>query len=307
MRSVSASTLSTPACYVNDSLMKRIVLIGSNGYIGRHIRDALLQRGVDIVAISHGDHGIRVPDGTFSSSLAIPEGADAVIFLAQSPHYRELPEFQWHLHAVNVVSAIQAARAAKAVDIPVFLYMSSGSVYQPSLALLDEKSPLNRSSGYALSKIHAEEALALHSSAMAVMIARVFTVYGPDQHGKLISNLRSAVRQQRSIAIDTIDGATGADTSLRLSLVHVRDVVRVVLNLIEQPVKGYNIVNLSSPERKSIKDIAECIARFERKAASIELSGRCIHGHYEADTSLLQRLAPMAYTSLEDFLSSSPN
>jgi nucleoside-diphosphate-sugar epimerase len=89
-------------------------------------------------------------------TLAFPSGTDAVVYLAQSPQYKNQSNGASELLAVNMLGAVKACEAAVGAGAKLFLYASSGSVAWRSFQPLDESCPTRRDDFYALSKLGAE-------------------------------------------------------------------------------------------------------------------------------------------------------
>lgn len=195
--------------------------------------------------------------GLLTDSINIPEGTNCVIYLPQSPYYRQVPEKAEHLWGVNVVSAIKVAELAKRAGVRQFIYASTGNVYSPSFFPLNEESPVRRDDWYALSKLHAEEALALFRNDMSVTLARIFGIYGPEQADKLIPNLVKSVRAGMPVKLapnpnDELD--TGG---LKVSLCYIEDALEIFAHLIAK--EGPNVINLAGPEALSVRGIVQAI------------------------------------------------
>ena len=87
----------------------RVAVVGSGGFIGRHLCDALTTRGNDIVAVSSTAAAFDDGTGVLADDLQSPGALDAMVYLSQSPYYRDVPRQAPHLWGVNVVSAIKKA------------------------------------------------------------------------------------------------------------------------------------------------------------------------------------------------------
>ena len=273
---------------------RAIAIIGAGGFIGRRLSAAAAAAGNRVHAISSGD-------GSFDESgLLTPPSIDgrldAVVYLSQSPRYRDVPRQASHLWSVNVVSAIVAAQWGLRLGARHFIYASSGTVYEPSFTPHRETDPLRRDRGYALSKIHAEEALQQFQDDLVVTCARCFGVYGPGQRGKLIPNLIAAIGNGQPVEIHRHPHDASDENGVRLSLGHVDDVVRAFLKLIDEPVPGP--INVTSPEVLSIREIAERIAKAVGVSPRFEMAAAPREGDVIADTSRLRGLLPPPFASL---------
>lgn len=237
----------------------KITAIGGGGFIGTRLVTNLRTGGNEVhVASSADGTGIAPASGLLPEDFSFPEGTQAVIYLAQSPHFRAMPEQASHLLAVNCLSVVRAAVAARRAGVQRFVYVSTGTVYSPSFAPLSESSALNRSNWYALSKIQAEECIQLFRNDFEVVVCRPFAIYGEGQEARLIPNLIRSVKQKQSITLQPAKRGE-RDGGLRLSLCHVDDaagsLARMVLG------GGVSLVNLAGDEHFSVEDIARLIGR----------------------------------------------
>ena len=175
-----------------------VAIIGASGFIGTALVKNLAAAGVQCAALSSATGAFDLDIGLLVDAALPGMTLDGVVYLSQSPRYRDVPQHAPHLWGVNVQSALKAAEWASRCGARRFVYTSTGNVYASSFAPLREDAPLRRDSWYALSKVQAEEALALHQRELSVTCARLFGVYGPRQSGKLVPNsLTRSVRGGR--------------------------------------------------------------------------------------------------------------
>lgn len=254
-------------------MANQVVVFGAGGYIGRHITEHLRRIGVNVVCHSSASGStFDMKTGLLADSVNIPPGTKGVIYLSQSSYYRQMPEKAGHLWGVNVVSAIKAAESARRAGVQRFIYASTGNVYSPSFLPLNEESSVRRDDWYALSKLHAEEALALFRNDMSVTAARLFGVYGPNQTDKLVPNLAAAIRSGTPIKLApnlNNDLDTGG---LKLSLCYIDDVVEIFSRLFSQ--EGSDVLNIAGSEALSIRDIALAIGDQLGVAPQFEIANQ---------------------------------
>lgn len=235
----------------------RVAVVGAGGFIGRHLIEALTVRADEVVAISSKSaDAFDQRTGILVDRPPSDRPIDALVYLAQSPHYREVPAQAPHLWGVNVVSAIKAAEWARRCGATCIIYASTGNVYEPSFSAHTEAGPVRRDDWYALSKAHAEEALWLMPDIRATSV-RLFGVYGPGQRDKLIPNLARTIARDERIHLHGHPTDRDDRDGLRLSLTYVDDVVRALLQVIIG--KAGPALNVAGPEVLSIRDIARTI------------------------------------------------
>lgn len=269
------------------------MIVGAGGYIGKKLAASLAADGIPVLALSSADGtGIDPASGILREDFAVPAGITTVYYLAQSPRYRK-PHSAAHLMAVNVVSSIRVADASRKARVAKFIYASTGNVYRPDFAPLAEDAPLRRDNWYALSKIHAEEALALFRPELDVTIARIFGVYGPHQHGRLVPNLVRSIIENEDVLIERNPHDTLDQDGLRISLCYIDDVVSMLRNLAAHVVP---VVNVASDEVLSIRDIALSIGSRIGKQPRLKLTEKPRENDLIADISRLKELLKPAFT-----------
>ena len=236
----------------------RVAVVGAGGFVGRRLCTALSERHVDLMTFSSQADGCFDGQSGILQDLPRTSGLNVLVYLAQSPHYRELPQRAQHVWGVNVVSAIKAADWACQSGAERIIYASTGSVYEPSFEAHRETDLLRRDAWYPLSKIHAEEALGL-TAARQVTSARLFSIYGPGQNSKLIPGIISQVRAGRPVKLQPHVDDDHDNEGLRLSLCYVEDAIQVLMRLIDEG--GPPILNVASPEVLSVREIALAVGR----------------------------------------------
>lgn len=266
-----------------------MVIVGSGGYVGKHLVSRLSELGVATFPVSStSGSGIDPVTAQFNPALEFPRNAKAVFFLSQSPLFRQVPEKAAHLLAVNAVLAASAAELARRAGIKRFIYASTGNVYAPSFGPLAESSPVRRNDWYALSKLMGEETLGMYAPYMDVTSARIFGVYGPKQTGRLLPNLVDSVLSGRGVFVDRNPEDPNDVNGLKVSLIYIEDLVQALIELTD--VNGCAIINLAGPNAVSVAQLANSVAKLTRQQAQISLRETPRPFDLIADTSLQQRL-----------------
>jgi len=277
----------------------RVAVIGAGGFVGRHICSELTARGVDVLQLSAGaPGGIALETGLLPVGFTLPRGVRAVYFVAQSPRYHQLPEQSGHLLSVNCVAVAQAADAARKADVEKFVYASSGNVYVPSFSPHTEGSPIRRDDWYSLSKVMAEDVLALYRSYYDVTIARVFGVYGPSQVGKLVPLIAEAVRLNREVYVERNPTDDEDLDGLRVSLIYIDDLAGAMVKLLTA--SNCAIVNLAGSEAVSIRRLANVLGASLGIEPRIAVSAKHRDADLIADVMVYERVFGRAKVPLEE-------
>ena len=234
-----------------------ILLAGASGFIGGYVRKALSQTH-HVFALSRGvspghEQGvdwIRVDLDQAAQNLPLPRKVDAVVYLAQSRHYREFPEKAWPIFNVNVQALMVILEYARQCGAKRFLFASSANVYKRSKRRITEQSALQPTSFYARSKLIAEILIESYAEYFHCNVFRLFTVYGPGQKGMLIPSLVERVRDNKPIEIR---GRRG----LKLTPVYVTDVSSAIQAALEREVvsTGFEVFNVGGDEALSIYEL----------------------------------------------------
>jgi UDP-glucose 4-epimerase len=279
-----------------------VLVVGTEGFIGRHVVDTLRKRGVVVHRASSSDGtGIDARTGQLAEGFAVPAGTHAVIFLSQSPFYRKFPEQAHHVFAVNVHAAVDVAQRALHVGASRFIYASSGNVYQPQFAPLAETAAVRRDNCYALSKVHAEEALSLFAPYLSFCALRLFGVYGPGQTRRLIPNIVGSIVEGKSVVLEPNPYQPQDTDGMKITLTYVEDVAQLIARLaLDEATRG--ALNVAGNEVLSIRDIANSIGKQLHKQVSFVQGDRPREGDWIADISRLTGLAAGPFTAFNEGL-----
>ncbi|MBI1318641.1 MAG: NAD-dependent epimerase/dehydratase family protein [Candidatus Hydrogenedens sp.] len=246
----------------------RVLMTGSEGYIGAVMRDVLADAGHEVVGLDTGyfegcDFGDPpTPIPLIKRDLREVEatdfeGFDAVAHLAalsNDPLGNLAPGVT---EAINTNGSIRVAEKAKEAGVPRFLFASSCSLYGQGAALgLTEEAEPNPQTPYAHSKIDFERALqAMADDNFSPVYLRNATAYGVSP------------RLRFDIVVNNLCGWAWTTGKIQMSsdgtpwrpLVHIRDISRAFLCALEAPKdvihnQAFNVG--SSKNNVQIRDIA---------------------------------------------------
>jgi len=228
--------------------MKTVLVVGGAGYIGSVVTEMLLDQGHQVRVLDRMFFGRElmsplekraglsiVKDDTRYACASAFDGVDIVMDLAgiSNDPASDLPPRI--TEEINLSGAVHMAQLAKEAGAQRYLYSSSCSIYGHSNGngeRLTECSPKAPVSLYARTKIAAEEELRkLNDDDFAVVFLRNATVYGLSYRMRfdLVINLMTlyAYKKRRLYVL-------GGGEQWR-PLVHVRDVARAFLLMMEAP------------------------------------------------------------------------
>src|SRR5699024_405398 len=244
------------------SIMKALV-VGGAGFIGSHIVDALLQKGLEVVVIdnlSSSNHE-HIANGAVFYEMDIFDPELEKVFA------QERPDFVFHQAAqvsvarsmqvpeedarMNILGTIHVVQCAMKYQVKRFIFASSAAVYGTPVTLpVVEKSHVQPTSFYGMSKAFAEEYIRLFSSlgSMEYSIFRYANVYGPRQNingeaGVVVIFLNKLLAGE---ALNIYgDGLQTRD------FIYVKDIARACIKTIYT--NDSHIINLSTNKKVSIR------------------------------------------------------
>ncbi len=279
------------------SVPGRLALVtGGAGFIGSHLVDALLQRGLDVVVLddlSTGDRANLASSGDVELVLgsvlddalveSLVASADEVFHLAGAVGVKLVMEspvrtIESIVEGTRIVLRHAATRGCRVV------LTSSSEVYGPAASgplresdRLTLGPPSVRRWAYATAKLTAEHlALAYHTDAgLPATVARLFNTVGPRQSEAYGMVLPRFVAQALSGGPITVHG----DGSQTRSFCDVRDVVRALIALSASERAIGRVVNVGADQPISIASLAERVRAVLGVAAPIErLSHEAVYG-----------------------------
>ena len=253
----------------------KILVTGTEGYIGARLAPRLIARGHTVAGLDTGFYrdGCLYIDGmpagpatTYKdlrqATAADFEGFDAVVHLAElsnDPLGQNRPEITFQ---INHQGTLKIANAARQAGVRRFVYASSCSVYGLGTGdFLDESSPTNPQTAYAQCKVLVErDLIPLASDSFSVVCLRNATAYGPSPRMRfdiVLNDLCALAWTTRTIAMVS-------DGSPWRPIVHVEDICQAFVCAVEAPTDAINgqIFNVGrTSENYRVREIAECVGR----------------------------------------------
>ena len=254
----------------------KILVTGTEGYIGARLAPLLHSRGHEVVGLDTGFYrdgclyidpiGMPWAPATAAKDLRAMtptdfEGVDAVVHLAElsnDPLGQNRPEITFQ---INHEGTKLIARAAREAGVRRFVYASSCSVYGlGSGEFLDETAPVNPQTAYAKCKTLVErDLLPMASADFSVVFLRNATAYGPSPRMRfdiVLNDLCALAWTQKRIAMIS-------DGSPWRPLVHVEDICEAMRCAVEAPESAVNgeVFNVGrTSENYRIREIAAIVA-----------------------------------------------
>ncbi len=255
----------------------KILVTGTEGYIGTRLAPWLAARGHDVAGLDAGFYrdgclymdplGAAIAPATKYKDLrtvgaADFEGFDAVIHLAElsnDPLGQNRPEITFQ---INHLGTLRIAQAAKLAGVRRFVYASSCSVYGLGTGeFLDESSLVNPQTAYAQCKVLVErDLLPMADDKFSVVFLRNATAYGPSPRMRfdiVLNDLCALAWTKKRIAMVS-------DGSPWRPIVHVEDICEAMRCAAEAPENAVNgeVFNVGqTAENYRIREIAQIVSQ----------------------------------------------
>lgn len=256
-------------------MMHTAFVIGGAGFVGQHLVRHLAAHGLRVIATHRpGSAPPAVPGVEWvASDLSAadptptwPTRCDAVIYLAQSPKWREFPAGSDDTLRVNVATLHRAAEHARQAGATRFVHTSSGTVYAQTREPAREAEPIPveaARSFYAATKLAAELLLGPYAAHFGVTQLRLFMPYGIGQNEKmLLPQIVSKAGGGVPIDLHAPDG-------LKCNPIAVGDVAEAVRRCLT--LDGSQTLNLAGPEVLTLRQIAEAVGAAVGRAPTFHL------------------------------------
>lgn len=253
--------------------MKKILITGANGLLGRSLCDRLSQLGIRVFGVTHSPNKWQLPQVEYLtvdfasewSETVLPVQVDTVIHLAQSAKFREFPDSALDVFKVNIESTARLLDYAKRAGVKQFIYASSGGVYGNGTQAFNENEPIIPPGqlGYYLgSKTCGEILVHSYASVFQVVVLRPFFIYGPNQNrSMLIPRLIDDIAAGKPISLQGEQG-------IRINPIHVEDASAAVAAALG--LKESATFNIAGPEVLPIRKICEGMGQYLGKAPDFE-------------------------------------
>ena len=250
----------------------RILVTGTEGYLGCLTAQELLRAGHDVLGVDTGYYkngwlypGLdRVPE-----TLALDirnleprhlEGVDAVVHMAELSNDPIGDLIGDVTYDINHHGSVHLAEVARTAGVQRFVYMSSCSVYGVADGVVDESSPVDPQTSYARCKALVErDVSAMATDDFSPTFLRNATAFGASPRMRfdiVLNNLSGLAWTTGKIAM-TSDGSPWRP------LVHALDIAKAIVMTVESPRERVHgaIFNVGSESNNyRVRDIAEIVA-----------------------------------------------
>jgi dTDP-glucose 4,6-dehydratase len=254
--------------------MKKVLITGAGGFIGSHLTELCVRRGLKVKALVHYNSNnhwgwlensliknkIEVISGDirdYDSVFAAMKGCDEVFHLAALigiPYSYVSPLAYIKTNVEGTYNVVQAAKELGVKDV---LTTSTSETYGSAQYVpIDEKHPMVGQSPYAASKIAADQvALSYYRSfGLPVKVVRPFNTYGPRQSARaIIPTIATQILSgQRTIKLGNLKPTR--------DLTFVKDTAEGFLAISKVKALNGTVTNIGMNDEIAVGDLAKTIA-----------------------------------------------
>lgn len=265
---------------------KKILVTGADGFIGSHLTEELVRRGLDVRAfvyynsfnswgwLDHSPEDIKNQLDVFTGDIRDPygvknavKGCDVVFHLASLiaiPYSYHSPDTYID---TNIKGTLNVLQASGELEIEKVVHTSTSEVYGTAMFVpITEDHPLQGQSPYSASKIGADQvAISFYKSFNTpVSIIRPFNTYGPRQSARAV--IPTIITQIASGKTKIKLGALRPTRDFN----YIKDTVQGFIAVAKTDMSLGEVINIGSNYEISIGETAELIAEVMGKKIEIE-------------------------------------
>lgn len=286
------------------------VVTGAAGFLGSHVVEQLLARGVRVVALDTFTSGRRefLPREADNPLLSVHEidirDTPALTALLQSLK----PEAVVHLAAIHFIPAAmkdppaavslnvhgtQSVLTACAVaDVPRFWFASTGDVYAPEEVPHREETPRRPFNIYGLTKSIGEQLIELESRNHPdrhFFVGRLFNLYGPrETNPHILPEILIQIRERPTAPLRL------GNLWPKRDMVPTAEAAKAVIETTLAAPAGMSTMNVATGVAHSMQEVLEIIGELLGRPLTIETDPAKVRpverNHLQADVSRLRKL-----------------
>lgn len=269
--------------HLNETKIKpsRVVVLGSNGFVGKQTIQQLKNEGIETLGFSKKDINL-LENNAKEKLLASLKSNDTLIIISALAPCKDISMMMNNLIMIqNVCEVIDK------IALSHIVYISSDAVYSDDVGLVTETSNASPSSFHGMMHLCRELMLKQTAKKIPLTILRPSVLYGKeDPHNSYGPNrFRRLAEKNENIVL------FGAGEEQR-DHIFIEDVAKIISLVVQYRSEG--ILNIATGKSYSFREIAEEIVSQKNASSQIQITPRnnpITHRHF--DIAALHKAFPL--------------
>ena len=247
--------------------MKKILLTGGRGFIGRHLRKRLVEDGFIIVSTSENLEDLDINNMNQLESSG--EDIEIVIHLAAKTSIQNSFMKPYEIYYTNILGTLNLLELARTKNIRKFIFLSTYVYGEPKYLPIDEKHPINPHTPYNQSKLIAEQLCEGYSNNFGIDIVtlRPFYIYGPSSKpNTFVPSIIQQISKSGKVLL------SGEYT--KRDFLFVDDFINLIEAVLDLFPHGYNLYNVGYGRNYTLKEVSYLLAALLKKKITIHYDNK---------------------------------
>jgi nucleoside-diphosphate-sugar epimerase len=230
------------------SSKKKILVTGSNGFVGRSLVKRLKKLDCDVITYD-------LDKGNIAVDRLNLNGIDHVFHLASRVYVPDSWEQTFDFYQTNVMGTVNVLELCRENGCSM-TYISSYVYGTPQYLPVDEKHPVSPASPYNHSKLVAEDICRYYAQTFGfpVAVLRPVNIYGPGQSNDFL--IPTIIRQVLDPSVTLIEVM---DLRPKRDYLYIDDFIEVLV--LTMQTKGFEIYNIGSGYSVSVEEIISVVLK----------------------------------------------
>lgn len=243
--------------------MRRCLVTGSHGFVGRYLTQRLLEDGWDVKGFNLRD-GQDIRDFEFVRNALDIDRPDAIFHLAAQAYVPESFTNPQRTFEVNTLGSLNILEAVKQLGVKTKIHLAGTSEEYGDSGTSEEESP-NPLSPYAISKLAMDHLGRLYSKSygLNVVTTRAFNHSGAGR-GEMYAESAFA-KQIVEIELGQRDKVLHGNLESIRNYTDVRDIVRAYTMAVDLPSGVYNICSNQNVTMQQVMSLLCDLSRVDIK------------------------------------------
>jgi UDP-glucose 4-epimerase len=240
---------------------KRILLTGSEGFVGKNLAQELRRQGAKVLTLIDRD-GQRIDIRDWPKIREI-RNLDMVYHLAATTGIPFSFENPRETYEVNILGTLNILELCRLRSIKRVVFASAYVYGNPQYLPIDEKHPPRPANPYARSKVLAEDLCRTYCEdyGLECIVLRAFNIYGKGQIDSFL--IPSILKQLVNGKIELLDPAPRRD------FLNIIDAVNAYIKAGEYDGAGFEIFNIGSGVSHRVSDVVDLILKVSGTKCSV--------------------------------------